>query len=60
MVISCSTSQKDEKECMWVKYLIFAVLLRFQRGGGPLVISHNCQVNLLVNLGTNASYSLSS
>ena len=30
------------------------------RGGGPLVISHKCQVNLLVNLGTKASYAHSS
>ena len=30
MVISCSTCQKEEKEYMWVKYLIYAVLLQFQ------------------------------
>ena len=30
MVISCSTCQKEEKECTWVKYLIYAVLSRFQ------------------------------
>ena len=30
MVISCSTCQKEEKERTWVKYLIYAVLLRFQ------------------------------
>ena len=27
---TCSTCQKEEKECIWVKYLIYAVLLRFQ------------------------------
>ena len=26
MVISCSTCEKEEKECIWVKYLIYAVL----------------------------------
>ena len=30
MAISCSTSQKEEKECTGVNYLIYAVLLRFQ------------------------------
>ena len=30
MVISCNTCQKEEKECTWVKYLIFTVLSRFQ------------------------------
>ena len=30
MVISCGTCQKEEKECMLVKYLIHAVLSRFQ------------------------------
>ena len=30
MVISCSTCEKDEKECMWVKYLIYVVLSKFQ------------------------------
>ena len=30
MVISCSTCQKKEKECTRVKYLIYAVLSRFQ------------------------------
>ena len=30
MVISCSTCQKEKKECKWVKYLIYAVLSRFQ------------------------------
>ena len=25
MVLSCSTCQKEEKECTWVKYLIYAV-----------------------------------
>ena len=30
MVISCSTCQKEEKECIWNKYLIYAVLSQFQ------------------------------
>ena len=30
MVISCNTSQKEEKECICVKYVIYAVLPRFQ------------------------------
>ena len=30
MVILCSTCGKEEKECMWVKYLIYAVLSIFQ------------------------------
>ena len=30
MVISYSTCQEEEKECMWVKYLIYAVLSQFQ------------------------------
>ena len=30
MIITCSTCQKEEKECTWVKYLIYAVLLHFQ------------------------------
>ena len=30
MVISCSTFQMEEKECTWVKYLIYSVLWRFQ------------------------------
>ena len=30
MVISCSTCQKEEKECIWVKYLIYTVLSKFQ------------------------------
>ena len=30
MVISCSTYQKEGKECTWVRYLIDAVLLRLQ------------------------------
>ena len=39
MVISCSTFQKEEKECIWVKYLIYAVLLSFQIGGHLRVFS---------------------
>ena len=30
MVISHSYCEKEEKECIWVKYLIYAVLSRFQ------------------------------
>ena len=30
MVVSCSTCKKEEKECMWVKHLIYAVLSQFQ------------------------------
>ena len=30
MVISCSTFQKEEKEYIWVKYLIYHVLSQFQ------------------------------
>ena len=30
MVISDSYCQKEEKECIWVKYLIYTVLSRFQ------------------------------
>ena len=30
MVISYSTCQKEEKECTWVKYLIYAFLLQFK------------------------------
>ena len=30
IVISCSTCQKEEKECMFVKCLIYSVLLQFQ------------------------------
>ena len=30
MVISCSTCQKEEKECTWVKYLIYTVLSLFK------------------------------
>ena len=29
MVISCSPCQKEEKECIWNKYLIYAVLRDF-------------------------------
>ena len=30
MVISCSTCQREEKEGLWVKYLIYAVLPQFK------------------------------
>ena len=30
MVISCTTCQKEEKECIWVKYVVDAVLLRLK------------------------------
>ena len=30
MVISGSTCEKEDKECKWVKYLIYSVLLQFQ------------------------------
>ena len=30
MVIICSTCQMEEKECTWVKYLIYTVLSHFQ------------------------------
>ena len=30
MVTSCSTCQKEERECMWVKFLIYSVFLQFQ------------------------------
>ena len=30
MVIPCSTCQKEEKECMWVKYLIYALCHNFK------------------------------
>ena len=32
IVISCRTFQKEEEECIWVKYLIYAVLLQFEFG----------------------------
>ena len=45
---------------IWFSSLLSVRQKKIRRGGGPLVISHKCQVNLLVNLCTKASYAHSS
>ena len=30
MVISCSTCQNEEKECIWIKYVIYVAWQQFQ------------------------------
>ena len=68
MVISCSTCQKEEKECTWVKYLIYAVLSQFQicRNLGvffcqiciPKILSSQKNVFFLVLLWISTRHSL--
>ena len=48
MVISYSSCQKEKKKCIWDKYLIYAVLSRFQ-------ICHNIRVFFSPNLHSQSS-----
>ena len=41
--ISCSTCQKEEKECTWVKYVIYAVFQQFKFYRNLLNFSANSQ-----------------